>query len=63
MASGSGWTIEDSRNGTRLSGPMLIVHLIRAHHFFEGRGVPYRVEPAELVALLRLGRPNASRLA
>jgi hypothetical protein len=63
VASGSEWTIEDRTTGTRLSGPMLSLHLIRAHHFFEGRGVPYRVEPADLVALLKLGSSNANRIA
>lgn len=37
------------------SAPGLIIHLIREHHFFEGFGSPYRVDPTELARLLELG--------
>jgi hypothetical protein len=47
------WTITSS-SGAQLSGPGLISHLIRSHHFFEGRSVRYRVEPIELAQLLDL---------
>lgn len=46
------WSIRDVRRGLRLSGPGLIVHLIGAHGFFEGRESPYRVAPADLARLL-----------
>jgi len=37
-----------------ITGPGLIVHLIRDHHFFEGEGSPYRVDPQKLAAVLEL---------
>jgi hypothetical protein len=37
-----------------LQGPGLLVHLLRHHRFFEGPGVPYRVEPAQLNRFLDL---------
>lgn len=36
----------------RLSG--LIVHLIRDHHFYEGRSSPYRADPELLAKILEL---------
>jgi len=42
--------------GEYITAPGLIVHLIRAHQFFEGEGSPYRVEPRELARVLGLGR-------
>lgn len=49
------WDIRNTRNRVRLSGPGLIVHLIGAHAFFEGRESPYRIAPRALVELLELG--------
>jgi hypothetical protein len=49
------WRIRHDRTGAELRGPGLIVHLIRAHHFFEGPASPYRVDPDALCALLGLG--------
>jgi hypothetical protein len=49
------WNIHNTRNNTHLSGPGLIVHLIHAHHFFEGPQSPYRVDPRALAHLLELG--------
>lgn len=40
--------------GDYLAGPGLITHLIRDHHFFEGPGSPYRVDPTTAVRVLRL---------
>jgi tetratricopeptide (TPR) repeat protein len=37
-----------------LAGPGLIVHLIREHHFFEGPGSPYRVDPVAAARVLGL---------
>jgi hypothetical protein len=48
------WQIRNRRTGERLRGPGLIVHLIRDHGFFEGRGSPFRVEPEDLARLLGL---------
>jgi hypothetical protein len=49
------WEIRNTRRHVRLSGPGLIVHLIDAHAFFEGRQSPYRVAPRALAGLLELG--------
>ena len=53
------WDIRNTRTGSRLSGPGLIVHLIAAHAFFEGLQSPYRVAPRALAELLEVG-PFAS---
>jgi hypothetical protein len=42
------------RLGEFVTGPGLIVHLIREHHFFEGIGSPYRCDPAKLIRVLEL---------
>ncbi len=39
-------------NGTRLLTSHLAVHLCAAHHFLQGRGSPFRLEPEILKALL-----------
>jgi hypothetical protein len=49
------WSIQNTRNNAHLTGPGLIVHLIHAHHFFEGPQSPYRVDPRALAHLLGLG--------
>ena len=38
----------------------LSAHLIRAHGFFQGRGSPFRLEPADLIRLYRLCREGAA---
>jgi hypothetical protein len=35
-----------------ITAPGLIVHLIDEHHFFEGKGSPYRVDPIRLAQVL-----------
>jgi hypothetical protein len=40
--------------GEYITGPGMIVHLIREHQFFEGRESPYRVDPTQLVRVLQL---------
>lgn len=42
------------QTGEYIIAPGLIVHLIREHHFFEGRESPYRVEPFNLAQVLGL---------
>ena len=49
------WSIQNTRNNTHLTGPGLIVHLIHAHHFFEGLKSLHRVDPRALANLLELG--------
>ncbi|MBL0183600.1 MAG: hypothetical protein IPP96_15445 [Chitinophagaceae bacterium] len=48
------WEITNRKIKRSLSGPGLIVHLVRDHHFFEGLGSPYRVDPLQLAQLLEL---------
>ena len=40
--------------GEGITGPGLIVHLIREHQFFEGEKTPYRVHPDRLAKVLAL---------
>ena len=40
------------KSGKYVTGPGLIVHLIRKHRFFEGLESPYRVDPAKLIEVL-----------
>jgi len=46
------WRIRNLETGEELRGPGLAVHLIRDHHFFEGRDSPFRVDPARLARIL-----------
>ena len=48
------WQLRNLRTGERLGGPGLIVHLIRAHGFFEGFESPSRVDPGALARILEL---------
>jgi hypothetical protein len=48
------WEIKNRKIDLTVSGPGLIVHLIRDHHFFEGLSSPYRVDPLQLARLLEL---------
>jgi hypothetical protein len=49
------WHVRNRRTDEKLSGPGLIVHLIRAHRFFEGLESPHRVDPLALARVLGLG--------
>lgn len=40
------------QSGAYVFAPGLIIHLIRAHHFFEGKQSLYRVEPSKLAKVL-----------
>jgi len=57
------WEIENTRSRIKLSGPGLIVHLVRRHGFFEGPQSPYRVAPRSLAQLLELGPFSATARA
>jgi hypothetical protein len=48
------WRVRNRRTGEELRGPGLIVHLIRAHRFFEGFESPHRVDPLALARVLGL---------
>lgn len=49
------WQVRNRRTREELSGPGLIVHLIRAHRFFEGFESPHRVDPLALARVLEVG--------
>lgn len=40
--------------GEYFTGPGLIIHLIRQHHFFEGEGTPFRTDPIKAIRVLGL---------
>lgn len=42
------------KTGQYWRGAGLLVHLIREHHFFEGKGSPYRIEPEHAARVLNL---------
>jgi hypothetical protein len=48
------WQIRNLRTRASMRGPGLAVHLIRDHHFFEGRESPFRLDPPALAQLLEL---------
>ncbi|NOY80992.1 MAG: hypothetical protein GXP31_08300 [Kiritimatiellaeota bacterium] len=48
--------------GKELRITPILIHLIGTHGFFQGRGSPFRIEPAEAIALWRLCGSDASRL-
>jgi len=52
------WEIRNRLTGQAMRGPGLIIHLIRAHRFFEGIESPSRVDPGDLVRLLNLQPTN-----
>jgi hypothetical protein len=45
-------TLEDPATGEIIHWTDLNIHLIRQHRFFEGRGSPFRMEPAALIRML-----------
>jgi alkanesulfonate monooxygenase SsuD/methylene tetrahydromethanopterin reductase-like flavin-dependent oxidoreductase (luciferase family) len=45
-------TLTNTRTGRTISWSDLNIHLIEQHGFFEGKGSPFRIEPAELVELI-----------
>jgi len=45
-------TIKNTKSGKSFTFSALNIHLIRDHHFFEGRGSHFRLEPHELIAEL-----------
>jgi len=51
------WWLRNRTSGEHLQGPGLLVHLMRAHGFFEGRQVPDRVGPEELARILEVQAP------
>ncbi len=59
FASEAGWAhfdflVLNRATAQFIIAPGLIVHMIRDHHFFEGKESPYRTDPARLVRVLGL---------
>jgi hypothetical protein len=48
------WRIINRQTGQELRGPGLAGHLLRDHHFCQGRGSPLRVDPLVLAEFLGL---------
>ncbi|MDR3726709.1 MAG: hypothetical protein P4K86_06700 [Terracidiphilus sp.] len=48
------WRIVNLNTGQVMRGPGLAVHLMRDHHFCQGKESPLRVDPGELARLLGL---------
>ncbi len=46
--------ILNRESGEFFTGPGLAVHLIREHHFFEGKGTSFRVDPAKAIRVLEI---------
>jgi len=44
--------VTNKKSGERVEFPGAIVHLIREHHFYEGRNSPYRVDPEQVARVL-----------
>ncbi|MDD2227829.1 MAG: hypothetical protein PHY48_00270 [Candidatus Cloacimonetes bacterium] len=44
--------LTNTKNNTTASWSFLNIHLIKEHHFFEGKGSTFRIEPAKLVEVL-----------
>ena len=45
-------TVKNTKSGKSFTYSALNIHLIRVHHFFEGKNSHFRLEPRELVAEL-----------
>jgi len=54
LVSKSYTTVRNTRLGREVVFTDLNVHLIAVHGFYLGRGAPYRLDPAELAAVLEL---------
>jgi len=44
--------LTNTKNNTSVTWSFLNIHLIKDHHFFEGKGSTFRLEPAKLVETL-----------
>jgi len=48
------FAVENMATNERIKFPELMLHLVGGHHFFEGKGTSYRLEPADAVRVLDL---------
>ena len=51
---GADFMMLNRTTGESFCAPDLIIHLVRAHHFFEGRQSPYRVDPEKVIRTLAI---------
>ena len=51
--------VRNTITGAALEGFVLSAHLIAEHNFFGGTGTPFRIEPEDLIALVRDRRPGS----
>lgn len=49
--------VTNTQSGKTFTYTALSIHLIKEHHFFEGKGSPFRLEPLEVVKEL-MGKNN-----
>lgn len=45
-------TVTNLKNGKSVTYSSLNIHMIKVHHFFEGKGSHYRLDPQELVKVI-----------
>ena len=45
-------TVQDQRSGRTIIYSDLSIHLLRVHHFCQGKGSPFRLDPDTLAAIL-----------
>jgi hypothetical protein len=54
VGSNTDYVVTNTETGESIEFPGLIEHLIRAHHFYEGKGTSYRLDPAEAARILEI---------
>jgi hypothetical protein len=51
-------TVRNLNKGEEITFTDLLIHMIGSHGFYEGKGSPFRVEPARLVSVLEVETPE-----
>lgn len=49
------FTVTHIPTNKKIKASFLHIHLVGVHHFFEGRGVPYRLSPTSTIKVLEIG--------
>lgn len=47
-------TVRNRKLGKEIAYTEMLIHLIKAHGFYEGKGSPYRVDPQDLINVLEI---------
>ena len=47
-------TVREKKSGRTVVFSDLHIHMVRAHGFYEGKGCPFRIEPADIIDALRM---------